>query len=126
LIAAGTMKRGPNPLSGLSRRSWIAIALCLAHALLVRTALYVWELPSVHQWAVVPSNALGHNLNVAGKLFLLSWLLWLAILWPLIDVGKRRWVPVVLLVGLVCLGWYGFQFEILLAVWVLTMGNLGN
>jgi hypothetical protein len=126
LIRAATMKRVLNPLAGLSRRSWIAIALCLAHALLVRAALSASDSPSVHQWAIVPSNTLGRALIVSVKLLALSWLAWLFVLWPLIDAGRKRWVPVVLLAGFACLGWHGLQFEILLLVWVLTTGNLGN
>ena len=114
------------PLAGLSRRSRFAVGLCLAHALAVRLAVAIVEMPSVHQWVIGLTNPYRLAIMVPVELVTLAWLVWLVTLWLVIDKGSKRWVPVILAVGLVCLGWEGFQFVIILATWLLEHGNLGN
>ena len=113
-----------NPLVGLSSRSWVAIGLCLAHAVAARQALVVLQTYPLYQWRLTSPHGVGAV--VAVKLLVLTWPLWLVVLWPLIDKGRRRWVPVVLAIGLACLGWEAIQGAIFLMVQVLEYGNLGN
>jgi hypothetical protein len=102
----------------------VAIALCLAHAVAVRIAVLFG--PTLHSWMMNSFRPLAPAINWAYQLPTLAWFVWLIALWSLVDAGKRLWVPVVLVAGLICIGTQGIGYALLLALQLLDHGNLGN
>jgi hypothetical protein len=87
-----------------------------------REVLVIWS--QLHYPVNQLNSYPGLLLVMAFKLVVLTWLGWLIALWLLVDKGRRRWVPVILAVGIACLGSEGTEGAIMFTLQLLVYGNL--
>jgi hypothetical protein len=103
-------------------RSLVVIAICLAHALLVRFSLIVDLIPSVQ--AAIHTNQQPYLVaETVAKVLLIGWLAWPIALWWLVDWHRRFSVPAAIIVGLVCLGSDAVVLELIVVAWLVVPGH---